>query len=336
MTEAEASIDSPAEVEEVEEIPQVVLREVLKERGMSNNDIKQAALTGKIMLRGVPTSDMGRMVTPGEVEHVSDARRITPGRDLVVLHRDPNMAVVYKPSGMLSVHANNQKAKPDVVSFIGKLFDKSYPVHRLDQETSGAMMVALDEDSQYRVKELLEVHDVERRYLAIVQGRPGKNQWKMDTQLVRNRGDGKRGTGEGESARRAITHFKVIQPLRGATLVEAMLETGRTHQVRIHLAESGHPVLGDKIYGNQGSARRFPRVALHAAILGFDHPSTQLKMRFDVPLADDMEKLRRELLRTESGPGTSGDRPRTLKPHNKSGKKKPRHKRSRKKVKRKS
>ena len=115
-----------------------------------------------------------------------------------------------------------------------------------------------------------------------------------------------------------------------------MLETGRTHQVRIHLAEAGHPVLGDKLYGNQGSARRFPRVALHAAILGFDHPSTQLKMRFDVPLADDMEKLRRELTRPEAREFTPGDRPRSLSPRNKSGKKKSGKKRTRKKVKRKS
>ncbi len=315
-----------------------VLRDVLKQRGMANAEIKQAAASGKIMLRDMPTADMGRMVIPEEVQFVSDARRMTPGRDLVILHRDPNMVVVSKPSGMLSVHANNQKDKPDVVSFVGKLFEKGYAVHRLDQETSGAMMVALDEDSQYRVKELLEVHDVERRYLAIVQGRPGKDQWKMDTKLVRNRGDGKRGTGEGENAKRAITHFKVIQPLRGATLVEAMLETGRTHQVRIHLAEAGHPVLGDKLYGNQGSARRFPRVALHAAILGFDHPSTQLKMRFDVPLADDMEKLRRELTRPDPRSTDNANGPRKLstrsRPSKSGNKKKPRHKRTRKKLKR--
>ena len=148
--------------------------------------------------------------------------------------------------------------------------------------------------------------------------------------LVRNRGDGKRGTGEGDDAKRAVTHFKVIQALRGATLVEATLETGRTHQVRIHLAEAGHPVLGDKLYGNQGSARRLGRVALHAAVLGFDHPSTQLKMRFDVPLADDMEKLRRELTRPErkSPFDASGERRPTRRPQ-KSGKKKPKGKRKR-------
>ena len=280
--------------------PQVVLRQVLKDLGLSNAEIKQAGATGKVLVRGVPTADAGRMVYPDEVQYIPDARKLTPGRDIVILHRDYNIAVVNKPSGWLSVKANNQKNKTDVVSFIGKVCDDSYAVHRLDQETSGVMMVALDEDSQYRIKELFEVHDIERRYLAIVQGRPGRNSWTVESNLVRNRGDGKRGTGDSEDGKRAVTHFKIIQRLRGATLVEATLETGRTHQVRIHLAEAGHPVLGDKLYGNAGSSRRLPRVALHAAVLGFDHPSTQLKMRFDVPLADDMEKLRRELTRPES------------------------------------
>lgn len=279
--------------------PQVPLRTVLKDLGLSNAEIKQAGATGKVLVRGVPTADAGRMVHLDEVQYVPDARKITPGRDVVILHRDYNVAVVNKPSGWLSVKANNQKNKSDIVSFIGKVCDESFAVHRLDQETSGVMMVALDEDSQYRIKELFEVHDVERRYLAIVQGRPGRDKWRVESMLVRNRGDGKRGTGDSDDGKRAVTHFKVLEKLRGATLVEATLETGRTHQVRIHLAEAGHPVLGDKIYGNAGSSRRFPRVALHAAVLGFDHPSSQLKMRFDVPLADDMEKLRRELTRPE-------------------------------------
>lgn len=287
------------ELIENEPDPQVVLRSVLKDLGLSNAEIKQAGATGKIHVRGVPTADTGRMVYADEVKFVPDARKITPGRDLVILHRDYNIAVVNKPSGWLSVRANNQKEKSNVVSFVGKLYKESFAVHRLDQETSGVMMVALDEDSQYRIKELFEVHDVERRYLALVQGRPGQNSWSVESNLVPNRGDGKRGTGEGEDGKRALTHFRIVQRLRGATLVEATLETGRTHQVRIHLAEAGHPVLGDKIYGNAGSSRRFPRVALHAAVLGFDHPSTQLKMRFDVPMADDMEKLRRELTRQE-------------------------------------
>ena len=285
----------------IESTPLVVLRSVLKDLGLSNAEIKQAGANGKVLVRGVPTADGGRMVYADEVQYLPDARKIRPGRDLVILHRDYNIAVVNKPSGWLSVKANNQRSKADVVSFVGKLFKESFAVHRLDQDTSGVMMVALDEDSQYRIKELFEVHDVERRYLALVQGRPGKSKWTVESNLVRNRGDGKRGTGEDdEEGKRALTHFKIIERLRGATLVEATLETGRTHQVRIHLAEAGHPVLGDKLYGNEGSSRRFPRVALHAAVLGFDHPSTQLKMRFDVPLADDMEKLRRDLTRHES------------------------------------
>jgi len=288
--------DQPA----IEPPQKVLLRTILKDLGLSNAEIKQAAASGKVMLRSIPTADMGRVVLEDEVQYVADARKIRPGRDLVIVYRDYDLVVVAKPSGWLSVKANNQRGKSDVVSFVGKLFDDSFAVHRLDQETSGAMMVALDEDTQYRIKELLEVHDVERKYLALVQGRPGKSSWTTVSNLVRNRGDGKRGTGESDDGKKAITHFKIIERLRGATLVEATLETGRTHQVRIHLAEAGHPVLGDKLYGNAGSSRRFARVALHAAVLGFEHPKTHQNLRFDVPLADDMEQLRRELTRPQS------------------------------------
>ena len=133
--------------------PQVLLRTVLKDLGLSNAEIKQAGATGKVMLRGVPTADAGRMVHADEVQYIPDARKITPGRDVVILHRDYNVAVVNKPSGWLSVKANNQKSKSDIVSFIGKVCDESFAVHRLDQETSGVMMVALDEDSQYELSD---------------------------------------------------------------------------------------------------------------------------------------------------------------------------------------
>lgn len=318
----------------IEPPQKVLLRTILKDLGLSNAEIKQAAASGKVMLRGIPTADMGRMVLEDEVQYTADARKVRPGRDLVIVFRDYNLVVVSKPSGWLSVKANNQRGKSDVVSFVGKLFEDSFAVHRLDQETSGAMMVALDEDTQYRIKELLEVHDIERKYLALVQGRPGKSSWTTVSNLVRNRGDGKRGTGESDDGKKSITHFKIIERLRGATLVEATLETGRTHQVRIHLAEAGHPVLGDKLYGNAGSSRRFPRVALHAAVLGFEHPKTHQSLRFDVPLADDMEQLRRELTRPQSrykSPGSDDDHSQGARRSQRSPGKKSRKSKSRKK-----
>jgi 23S rRNA pseudouridine1911/1915/1917 synthase len=110
--------------------------------------------------------------------------------------------------------------------------------------------------------------------------------------LVRDRGDGLRGSGPG--GKPAATHFKRVELLRGATLVEARLETGRTHQVRIHLAELGHPVLGDRLYGPR-VANAAPRLALHAWRLAFKHPFGGKEVKVEVPLADDMDRLRRDL-----------------------------------------
>ena len=287
---------------------QELLRAVLRERGLSNSELKQAASRGKVRLRGVPTADLGRPVWPEDVAVVPDAPRVTPGRDLAVLYRDHHLAVVWTPSGLLSVRASGRGSEPDLVSSVGRIFGQSYPVHRLDEETSGVMMVALNERTQFEIKRLLEHHDVERRYLALVRGYPTEERWSMDTQLVRDRGDGKRGTGEGEDSKSAFTQFELIQKLEGGvSLVEATLETGRTHQVRIHLAESGLPVLGDKLYGDKGSARKAPRVALHAAVLGFEHPMTHEELYFDIPLADDLEQLRRSfLVKPEEAPAAQG------------------------------
>ncbi|MEE3248712.1 MAG: RluA family pseudouridine synthase, partial [Chloroflexota bacterium] len=280
---------------EVSEEEKLTLRAVLREFGLSNTQLKRAVSCGKVLIRGVPTADTGRMVRRPEVSYVPDARRLTPGRDLCILYKDPDLVVVWKPSGWLSVRAPGRSRDSDVVSYVGKLYGGSFVVHRLDEGTSGAMMVALNEATQFKIKALLEKHDIERRYLALVRGRPEKDRWTMETHFVRNRGDGLRGSGEaGPEAKHAVTHFEVVQRLEtGVALVRATLESGRTHQVRIHLAESGHPVLGDKLYADSGSARRFPRVALHAAVLGFKHPSTGESKYFDIPLADDLEQFRR-------------------------------------------
>ena len=145
------------------------------------------------------------------------------------------------------------------------------------------------------------------RYLAIGRGRPRENAWTERNRLVRNRGDGRRGTredAEPEDGRLAVSHFSVRERLgKKASLVEATLETGRTHQVRIHLAECGHSVLGDRLYGSRSGHLGARRLSLHAVVLGFEHPRTGRAMRFATELPDDMARLRRELLRAQTSHG---------------------------------
>ncbi|SVD50513.1 uncharacterized protein METZ01_LOCUS403367, partial [marine metagenome] len=204
----------------------MTVRAVLREQGLSNAEIKQGAERGKIRLWGVPTADMGRLVLPEHVEYVPGAPRLTPGRDVAILYRDEDLAVVWKPSGLLSVKAQGRGGERDLVSYVGKLFGQAFAVHRLDEQTSGVMMVALNERTQFEIKRLLEHHDVERRYLALVRGFPSEERWSMETDLVRDRGDGKRGSGQGDDAKRAFTEFKLVEKLPGGTsLIEATLET---------------------------------------------------------------------------------------------------------------
>lgn len=261
----------------------------LKTLGLSNREARKALSSGKVLLRGCPTGDAGRDVEPAEVQYRPNAPSVVIGRDPFVLFHDPSLAILWKPSGMLSVPAPHRHDETNLIAFAGRLFGHAYPVHRLDEETSGLMMVALKPETQDALKLQLERHEVDRRYLALVQGRFPETAAVRNT-LVRDRGDGLRGSGPG--GKPAATQFRRLEALQGATLVEARLETGRTHQVRIHLTELGHGVLGDPLYGNRGSA---PRLALHAWRLAFKHPFGGKEVRVEVPLADDLERLRREL-----------------------------------------
>ena len=258
----------------------------------SHPNVRELLASGKVFYGGVPTGDGGRMVDETRVLVRSDAPRMRPGVDPAIVWRDASFVVVYKPPGMLAVPAPHRR-ETNVMAFVGKLLGSAFPVHRIDEGTSGLMMVALTTQAQAALKGILEEHAVERRYLALVRGRFPPGERRVESMLVRNRGDGFRGTGEGETARKAITHFRAIEGFGSVTLVEARLETGRTHQVRIHLSEKGFPILGDPLYGDGKGA---PRLALHAAVLGFTHPVTGAAMRWEAPLADDLDRLIRDRL----------------------------------------
>jgi 23S rRNA pseudouridine1911/1915/1917 synthase len=272
----------------------------LRARGLSAATARQLLATGKVFFAGVPTADPGRDVAADAVEVRPAAPRLVPGRDLVLLWHDGDLAIVVKPAGMLAVPATGRRREQSVVSVVHRLLGAAWPVHRLDEPTSGLMMVALSERCQRAIKDLLFHHRIERRYQALARGRFSATPRTVRTLLGRNRGDGRRGSvDEGEvEGKEAVTHLALLEGCgRSASRVEARLETGRTHQVRIHLAEAGHPVLGDELYGDAGAARMAPRLALHATVLALTHPLTSEHLSFSIPLADDIEQLRRRLMR---------------------------------------
>jgi 23S rRNA pseudouridine1911/1915/1917 synthase len=282
----------------------------LHAQGLSNRTARHALEHGKITLDGMPTADASRDVTGYTVRYQPSAPRISVGRDPTVVWYDSELAVVNKPAHMLAVDAPGRRRETNIVGWAAQLWGAAYPVHRLDEQTSGLMLVARTRRAQLYLKDDLQRHAVLRRYLAIVRHIFGAQPQHYDSVFVRNRGDGRRGSGDAEAAgKRAITKVRLVQALeRDASVVEAQLQTGRTHQVRIHLAEAGFPILGDWLYAPQGTARSSARLALHAWHLAFVHPATGESMQFRAPLPDDLERLRRKLAGSGQSPSRASGR----------------------------
>jgi len=186
----------------------------------------------------------------------------------------------------------------------GKAKLRIRPVHRLDRDTSGLMVFALSVPAEQALVRMFSRHAVSRAYLAVVEGAIEQPR-TIETKLVRDRGDGLRGTQpagvDSSDAKPAITHLKPIRRIGDYTLIECRLETGRTHQIRIHLSEIGHRLCGENIYtrplGGEGVPDQSgaPRQALHAYRLGFEHPLTQQPLQFEMKMPADLQRWLKKL-----------------------------------------
>jgi 23S rRNA pseudouridine1911/1915/1917 synthase len=234
-----------------------------------------------------------------------------------ILHLDEHLVVVEKPSGISTVrhpaerkwNEHRKSLSPTLEDIVPRLIQKK-PTHgvlprlrivqRLDKETSGLVVFARSIEGERSLGAQFRKHTVTRRYLAIVPGTVAAQ--RIVSNLVRDRGDGRRGsTRLNGTGKEAITHVAVEDKLPGYTLLSCRLETGRTHQIRIHLAELGHPVCGDKVYfrrpdGNMIPDRSAaPRLALHAVELGLTHPVTGLPLHWTMPLPADLQEFLKRL-----------------------------------------
>ncbi len=221
---------------------------------------------------------------------------------LDVLFEDADILVVNKPAGLV-VHPAAGHPKGTLVNAIlhhlqgerppGKEPERPGIVHRLDKDTSGVMVIAKSVRARDALVERFAKHDIERAYLAIAVGHPPeKATW--ETLHGRHPKDRKRFSSRVAKGKRAVTHLRVLERLHGAALVECRLETGRTHQIRVHLADAGHPLLGDPLYGGRpkdprlrAAAGALGRQALHARLLGFVDPITGESRRFEVEAPAD-------------------------------------------------
>jgi 23S rRNA pseudouridine1911/1915/1917 synthase len=208
-----------------------------------------------------------------------------------LVHVDERLAVVDKPADLV-VHPAPGHRGETLVDSLGDLLgggeaDRPGIVQRLDRGTSGLMVVARDADAHRRLSAMIKDREVERVYVALIEGRPRSRSGTIDAPLGRDRRAPERRAVRGRGARAARTHFTVLEALPADSLVEARLETGRTHQVRAHFAAIGHPVAGDPLYGTaarHGLGRQF----LHSSRLGLTHPFTGKPMSFESGLPDDL------------------------------------------------
>ncbi len=233
---------------------------------------------------------------------------------LEVLYQDEYLIVVNKPPGLVmypSFGHRDGTLMNAILYITGRVATVGGPlrpgvVHRLDRDTSGAVVVALDDRAYYGLVAQFKQRSITRHYLALVHGRMGRDSGVIDKPLGRSRTHRKKFSTLTSSPREAKTYWQVIEVFSEASLLKVTLATGRTHQIRVHMSSIGHPVLGDSLYGRKtsltvgGRKVRIPRQMLHAETLGFRHPITGEPLIFHAPLFEDMKEVL-ELLRKEGG-----------------------------------
>ncbi len=220
---------------------------------------------------------------------------------LDIIYEDEYLVVVNKPADMIVHPAGKIRSGTlvnallyhcqDSLSGIGGVIRPGI-VHRLDKNTSGLMVVAKNDLAHLDLSRQIKDHQVTKKYIALVHGNLKDDSGIIDAPIGRSLKNRKKMAVTAErKSREAITHFKVLKRFSGYTLVEATLRTGRTHQIRVHLAFIGYPIVGDRLYGHRRQGLNINRQALHSFVLGFTHPSSKKYMEFSAPLPQDMQEL---------------------------------------------
>jgi 23S rRNA pseudouridine1911/1915/1917 synthase len=236
-----------------------------------------------------------------------------------VLYEDRDILVVHKPAGVLTQPTRDRECDTMLERagrYLTRVRGVNRPyvglVHRIDKDTSGIVLLVRSPRALRPFQALFRNHQIERSYIAVVEGNIEQAAGTIELPLVTDRGDGRRGTARlPDDGIRAITHFNRVERFGGtATQIVCRLETGRTHQIRIHLASIGHPVVGDAVYRSRTAPPfpiPFPRQALHAKALGFVHPMTGQAIRVEDSLPDDLSDLIEALRQRYGGRSQSLD-----------------------------
>ncbi|MFN3740870.1 MAG: RluA family pseudouridine synthase [Thermodesulfovibrionales bacterium] len=277
--------------------------------GFSRSQIEILIEGGFVRVQDKPVKPSYK-VRPGEKIEVIIPEREVEGLipediPLEILYKDEDIVVINKPP-CLPVYPGPGHPSGTVLN--GLLYHAGISpklpggplrpgvVHRLDKDTSGVMVFALSERAYYRLVEIFKKRELKRRYLCLACGDIVKNEGIISLPIGRAMHDRKKFSVRTRAGKEAITHYRVIERFRVATFLEVFLKTGRTHQIRVHLASMGHPVCGDKTYGRKtsvelyGKRLKFPRQMLHAESLGFRHPVTGEELEFHSEIPEDMKE----------------------------------------------
>jgi len=225
-----------------------------------------------------------------------------------ILHKDEHLVVVDKPAGMVVYPAAGhvRGTLMNAVSYHCKKLSmvggplRPGVVHRLDKDTSGVMVIALNDEAYYNLVEQFKHRTINRKYVALIYGNLKEDAGEISLKIGRSKSDRKKMSTRVSKGKEAVTKWKVAKRFGNATLVDVRLGTGRTHQIRVHFASIGHPVLGDRIYGKKVVIENkkkifFPRQMLHAELLGFTHPATGEYLKFSSPVPEDMAERIKDL-----------------------------------------
>lgn len=233
-----------------------------------------------------------------QVPEPEDAAIVPENIPLDIVYEDSDVVVINKPRGLVVHPAPGHPSGTVVNALMYHCKDLSgingmvRPgiVHRIDKDTTGLLMIAKNDLAHVSLAQQLKEHTVTRKYIALVHGNLPHDQGTIDAPLGRDLNDRKLFTVTEHNSRHAVTHFVVTERLGDYTVVELQLETGRTHQIRVHMKYIGHPLAGDPIYGRNKTVA-LKGQALHAAVIGFKHPRSGEYMQFEVPIPVDMEHV---------------------------------------------
>ena len=276
---------------------------------LSRSYLQKLLKEGQVFVNGaavkpnykVARKDEIRVSLPKEQEPEIEAENIP----LDILYEDTDLLVVNKPKNMvvhpaaghyehtlvnaLMYHCRNQLSGINGVLRPGI-------VHRIDKDTTGALVVCKNDMAHQGLAEQLAVHSITRRYRAVVHGNLKENTGTIEGTIGRHPTDRKKMAMNVKNGKPAVTHYQVLERLNGYTYVECRLETGRTHQIRVHMAAIGHPLLGDELYGpKKCPVKNLHGQTLHAMVLGFQHPGTKTYMEFTAPLPEYFQNLLKKL-----------------------------------------